>query len=88
MILAGRIELLREERVPRTINNQERGRASAVTAWQLTPQRHWPRTPQSAVDLEDVLSQINSNNFPQREDNFLTSLVTISFTIDSEMWSW
>jgi len=32
MILAGRTEVLREERVPRTINNQERRGASGVTA--------------------------------------------------------
>lgn len=37
MILAGRTEVLTEELVPRTINNQERGRACAVTAWRLTP---------------------------------------------------
>ena len=37
MILAGRTEVLRDERVPGAINNQEHGRASAVAAWRLTP---------------------------------------------------
>jgi hypothetical protein len=40
MILEGRTEVLTEEGIPRTINKQERGRASAVKAWRLTTQRH------------------------------------------------